>query len=632
MSESEDKLPTGENDLKTSVYNEDGAAPSVVIRRNIEEEDLDSLMPFLATELGMLSALDQKHMNNLDVDGEWTWQEYQKRCLQCNRWFISNKPRQVGMSFGFAAKALARGVLSRGNYNAIFTSFKKEEAVNKISYVRQLIEALPPTFKLRIIRDPQQLIEWENPNKTRVKIMSHAQRPIRGINGDVFLDELAFYQIAEEIYTSALPAVLKVKGTIDVTSTPFGKGGQFYEVFTNPSKYPEFERLHIKWWHNRAYLRDSSLEFFVRAAAEAHKMELHERVYTFGSRGLCVQFENALDDESFRQEFEGYFVDEQAAFFNRALILNCMYPDEESALDDYMPEESDFDIPIEEALEKKSAPIIERYDNVRNKDGKRIQFKRYHSIEELHAAIRSGDVSHRLFGGADVGRTTHSSHFVILEEVILADGSTLQIERFNLNRRGWDLPDQQDYYSNIISKGILSRFAIDSNGLGRHMADFLVREYGDDMIRTLHAGGNNKMQDDHMTNLRARMNSLSLALEYNTRTIEDLYAINRVISASKTISYKADEKKKHHADAAWAIAFASLAGTPFGKQPETYSVTTAKSLESLNIKSSDSRDLLSSSDRIKRHFNKVYSGFGIRETGAFSGLANPGDFIPNYED
>jgi len=625
-------MPPSKTDLKTSVYESDGQSPSIVVRRDPDPEELPGLIDFLSTELGLISVLDPNVLDNYSPTGVWTWENYQEDVIECPFWMICNKPRQAGISYAFATKAFARGMLAKNKYDAIFTSFKKEEAVNKISYVRQLLDALPPQFKKRLIRDPLQLIEWENSNGTRVKIMSHAQRAIRGINGDVFLDELGFYSLADEIYESALPATAMVRGTIDITSTPFGKGGKFYEIVTDKMKYPNYKRFHIKWWNARRYLKREDDEFLVRAMIEAPKMSMEERIYEFGNTYLIDQFRNAQSAESFAQEFEGHFVDEMAAFFNRALILSCMFPSSGTGeIDDYAPIEEDFNIPIEQALAEDDFKIVEKYKGIKDINGKIIKFRKYDSIEDLHVAIGRGDVSYRLFGGADIsGAGGHACHFTILEEVVLPDGKTLQIERFSLNRKGWHVEDQKNYYDNILSQGMLRKLRLDATGLGYHTGEYLTNKYGDSTVEAIQMGGSNRRQEEHMANLRLRLANMDIALAMDMRTIEDLYSIKRVIGANKNVSYRSSEKARHHGDAAWALSFASLAGTPYGEAPISISLKVPDSIKNPRLLNNLNEGLNMSA--VDRYFQMQNSAYKNSESINFSHLAHPGHYINNYED
>jgi phage FluMu gp28-like protein len=556
------------NEFHKSIYDEDSKAPLGVVKRDPEPDEVEDILDFVGTETGLMyGVLDYDVLSKFAPPGiEWEWEDYQLRHLDCTSNYIANKARQVGMSASFAAKAFARGILTTNqNYTAIFTSYKKEEAVNKVKYVKQFLSALPLQFQKKIVRDPQQLIEWENADGTKCKIISHAQRPIRGAHGDIFLDELAFYQFADLIYESALYATEMMGGTIDITSTPFGKFGKFYEIVANADEFPGYYRDWIYWWDCKRYLKHSSDEYLAYASTKAFqhfKKEpeaVEERVHEFGNAKLKRLFSNSATVESFRQEVEGFFVDEQASFISQSLILKCMFPTSLSAIDDYDPHESDFDIPIDEALADKTWPIVDKYE--------RVNFKTYDTIEELYSAVARGEVSDNLVGGADIGTTQHHTEFVIMEELQLPDGKTLQVERFNLSRSKWKLPDQKAYFNSVLSDGFLRKLRMDCTGIGKHMGQELSSVWDESTFEALHMGGSSQKQEREMVNLRSRMEEWGLAMAYDKQKIHDLHSIKRVITQNKNVSYRATERKRHHADYAWAVAFASLAGTAFGEEP-----------------------------------------------------------------
>lgn len=542
-------------------------APAGWVHRDPDEAEVEDLIDFVADEFGFLyGALDHNELSKYSPQGDvWDWEYFQEEYINCNKNYCSNKARQVGMSSGgMAAKAFARGMLTQNrNYTAIFTSYKKEEAINKVNFVRQFLGALPPRFKKKIVRDPRQLIEWENVDGTRSKIISHAQRPIRGSHGDIFLDELAFYQYGEDIYESALNAIGMMGGNIDIVSTPFGKKGIFYDIFTDEHNYPNFVRRKIMWWDCKRYLKRQTDAFLAFARANAPKCETsEERVYKFGNEKIIRLFEDARDVESFQQELEGLFVDEQASFISKELIQKVMFPDGLSAIDDYQPNENDFDIPIEEALENVKFPILEKYPDVR--------FKTYDELEDLYDAVQRGEVSHNLVAGADLGTTRHSTDFVILEEIQDSDGSTLQAERFRLSRREWSLPSQQEYFKKVLLHGFVKKLRMDCTGVGMQTGQYLEERFDSDQFKALQMGGSSKKQETEMVNLRARMENFGIALERDRDKIQQLHNIQRIITPAGNTSYRADDNQKHHSDYAWALAFASLAGTPWGEEPVTF--------------------------------------------------------------
>lgn len=615
------------DDVKTSVFSEDkdGTSPLGVVKRDPEPEEIPEIMNIIGSELGFLTGvLDPEVMNRYAPSGEtWDWEFYQLDYFECPTWWIGNKPRQTGISTAFSGKAFARSQLSQGNYTGIFCSYKKEEAINKIRYVRQFLEALPLKFKKKIIRDPLQLIEWENNDGTISKIISHAQKPIRGHNGDIFLDEIAFYLkgMDQDIYDSALPAVVQVNGTIDITSTPFGKDGLFYDIIANPHRYPEFSRRWINWWECRRYLKDSSDEFLCKAMNEARYMTTEERVYTFGNERIILQFEN-LDINKFKQEFEGFFVDEMATFFDKGMILSCMFDDPE-LIDHYDPRETDFEIPIEEALQANDWPITQEA-------GVDVKFKKYDTIEELSAAIRRGEVSYNLFAGADIAKNRHSTHISIIEEVILPDGETFQIERYNLNSHRdksgiWDLRDQEKFLASLLRDGVVRRLRIDGQGVGSQMAQTLKRDFSS-QVDVITSGGNSSASADHMNNLYSRMKEKKIALAYDRITLEDLHSIKSSMTVSRRQSFRASEKNSRHGDAAWSLAYASLAATPNNARPNKIST---QNLTKLVQPGYEHRQKQSLGRKKRSSYNDLVSGFGSSE---LLNDLDPGTFISNWDE
>lgn len=582
--------------IRTSIYEDDGTAPAAWVPRDITSEDFDDVFEDICKESGFLDkVLDYDQMCMITGSPSFTWEMYQTHYFNSPSWFITNKCRQAGGSFMMAAKAFARAILAGSNYNFIFTSYKKEEAINKIEYVRMLLNALPPRFRKKILRDPNQLIEFQNHNGTKAKILSHAQRPIRGINGDIGLDELAFYLAADEVYQSALPAVASVRGNIDIISTPLGKGGKFYDIFADPKSYPEYQRAAIMWWNCPKYLKHGdNIEFMIDAHRNAKNMSVHDRVEKYGNVWLKQQFDNVTMLEDFKQEFEGYFVDSQAAFFTKDLIMSSMFPKIETSYDDYDIHDDDFvhydqhrrlmKMKPEDAIgrDEDVCAMFKFYKGQRDFHGSPIHFKTYDTVQDLVAAVKRGDISRSLVAGADIGKSHHSTHFIILEEVVLQDQTTLQIERFSINRHNWDLTSQQDFFESILRYGIIKKFHIDKNGLGEQMAQYLKKNF-QGVVYPISTGGTGTLGAEMMNNLRLRMDSASIALVLSDLTITSLYQLERHVNERGGISFKADEKKRHHADAAWAIAFASWAGTKQNDSAVASGLTRRSDVRNSNI-------------------------------------------------
>lgn len=574
--------------LIKSLYDDEPSSlsPMVVVPRDPEPSEFGkiaehvhkemALSEIIHDELSLIQyGLDQESLDLRAPPGtSWEWELYQRQYFEYSilneylgYWYCSNKCRQSGISAAFSIKMLARATLTARDFEGVFVSYKKDEAINKIKYVKDFLAAMPVTFRKKIIRDPLQLIEWENSNGTRSKIFSHAQKEIRGTPASVIvLDELAFYNFAEEIYVSATPALGQTRGILEVTSTPFGKGGVFYELFTDHVKFNNFYREMIYWWYCKRYLRPQyqDPESFVNTMLDAEELPTEERVYKYGNEQIIKLLQNS-DLESFQQEFEGHFVDNQASFFPKDLIYSILYKEAEDNNALYNPKDNDFKDLVtgammspEEALAD-LIPAIQRHENYES-----VKFKRFNTLQDLYFAVKSGEITNNLVAGADIGSTANSTEIVILEEIKLRNGLTVQIERFDMSLAAMPLPDQIPYFKEILDTGIIKKMNIDSTGMGQYTAEELKR-YFPSVVHGFHfASGGIDKKEKIYKNLKARMETGCIALFDNRRTVEHLYSIKREISETGKPQYKAEERKKHHADKAVAIALASYAGTHYG--------------------------------------------------------------------
>jgi hypothetical protein len=113
---------------------------------------------------------------------------------------------------------------------------------------------------------------------------------IRGYTIDLLIaDEAAF--IPEDVWTAVTPMLATTKGNILLLSTPFGKGGYFYDCFNDPN----FKSFHI-----------SSLD-----CPRADKAFLERE-------------RKRMTKSQFMQEYEGLFVDDLRRFFSDELIKKCL--------------------------------------------------------------------------------------------------------------------------------------------------------------------------------------------------------------------------------------------------------------------------------------------------------------------
>ena len=210
----------------------------IVVKEDISEADDKELMDWMATVPGYIEA------HTSTDDGPTKLYDYQIRFMNSKRNFRNvQKSRQVGFSYVYACESLARSQLSKSRYTAIFVSYNQMEAAEKIYYAKFLYDSIPAKWRRKLVVNNKHSMEFEDSTgKVRTRLLSHAQREVRGKGGNtwVYLDEIAHYVMADRIYISALPVVVRGNAGLTTGSSPNGKNNLFYSISTNP-KYNAFK-------------------------------------------------------------------------------------------------------------------------------------------------------------------------------------------------------------------------------------------------------------------------------------------------------------------------------------------------------------------------------------------------------
>jgi phage FluMu gp28-like protein len=224
------------------------------------------------------------------------------------------KGRQEGFSFAVAAKKFIElQNLDVVNMTVQFVSYNLMDAVDKIRYISMMAHSMPEKHRKKIKYETKTSIEfWDKNGKTTSRLVSIACRPPRGKPGDVVLDECAIYGTskAKMIYTAALPSITR-GGNIIIGSTPLGKIGIFYDIYTDKKEYSNYARYTIPWWQSTALCKS-----IVDARATGVKdMDTEDRVRIFGNDILKNELA-ALDLQSFQQEYECTFIDSAESYIS----------------------------------------------------------------------------------------------------------------------------------------------------------------------------------------------------------------------------------------------------------------------------------------------------------------------------
>jgi phage FluMu gp28-like protein len=142
---------------------------------------------------------------------------------------------------------------------------------------------------LKLTTDSKSEVAFEHGGQ----ILSLAQNPrtVRGFAGNVYLDEAAHHRDDKAIYTAILPAISHGY-RLSILSTPLGQSGLFFDVWSDPKTYPDYER---------------------------HAVDINAAVRDGLPMDVDLLRRN-LDDESWRQEYLCEFIDEASSYFPFTLL------------------------------------------------------------------------------------------------------------------------------------------------------------------------------------------------------------------------------------------------------------------------------------------------------------------------
>jgi len=457
------------------------ATPQVVVRRS--EEDFAE---WLSTEWGFLAGLARYDGRPVDLE------RYQIAFLQNRsrfRWVT--KARQVGFSFVFGLEALARCHL-RDGHNAVFISYNRDDAKEKILIAREVYEGLPLGFRKRLIVDSKTELAFESNTRGRrpSRILSSPSKAPRGKKGDIYLDELAHYLNDRAVYKGSTALILRQQSQLSGCSTPLGKRGIFWEIAEEELRpYPHHTRQVVPWWLCTFLCKDVPT-----AAREAPAMATEERVYRFGTQDLIDQYES-LPIEDFQQEFECLFVTEGAAFYPYELIIPC----------------TDDDLEVVEDVEEMKRP------------------------------------KGRLVAGYDVGRRNDRGELSIFDEL-----EEVKVCRLLRTFRDTPFDDQEAYLRHTLDTLPIVRLSIDEQGMGMHLAENLARDYP----QVVPESWTQPSKERWATDFKLLLQRKKVVLPRWRELTAEIHSVERKFTANGRPTFEVRRTAKGHGDRYWSITLA----------------------------------------------------------------------------
>ena len=221
---------------------------------------------------------------------------YQKRWIEDkSRFKIANKGRQTGFSFGVALEVVLDAVehktlwvlLSRGERQSKELMDKVSTHAKAIGHVCDVLESA-----FRIDDRDYKMLEVTLPNGSRIIGLPANPDTARGFSGNVVLDEFAFHRDSRKIWTALYPTITRGY-KIRIISTPNGKSGKFYELWSGDNRWSK------------------------------HEVD----IYTAVKDGLPIDIEELREgcdgEDDWLQEYCCEFLDEASAFLTFELITGC---------------------------------------------------------------------------------------------------------------------------------------------------------------------------------------------------------------------------------------------------------------------------------------------------------------------
>lgn len=477
--------------------------PTIITQKQIDSE---ALLAAMATESGYIELLS---------DPPIQFDDYQREFLESNdRFQIWLKGRQLGFSFVSAARALARSQ-NLDDYTCVISSYKLDDSKEKIRYAKQLYDSLPDQYKKKKLVDNQTSLEFVSRSgrqSTGTRIIAQGKGPIRGKGSnnvlDIILDEFAFFGTWDgTVYTSAVPVLTRVKhGSLTIISTPLGKTGKFFEIWDGVKKYRNYKRRTIYWWDFSLLCKD-----VLRARREALDMHTLQRVEEFGTEQLHELF-NAMDMESFRQEFECAFVDDSTSYFPLTMVYACVMNDE--AAD-------------EKTESEQTRLMADGFTSLRTK------------------------VAGTLGGGYDVGRRRDTSELVSLDAT-----ETGKILRLMETYKQSDFEIQEKELGRFLDISKPKRLCVDETGLGMELAENLRKKFGS-QVEPIPFTNQNKEAMVIALHKEFEKGRSGILIPNDRELISQIVAIKREVTYTGAFRYSVERNEKHHGDKFWALALAN---------------------------------------------------------------------------
>lgn len=524
----------------------------------------------------------QEYMRGRDGKGALVplvLENYQIDALNSTAMFVFVlKGRRLGWSWISVMDGLADAHLTH-SIDAYFVSRNLEEAKDKIKYAVEMWQTMPGKIRKRLagkgVRAHLELLSKDG--VTTCGLKSHPQTEPRSIQGNIYLDEFAYYLRQREILVAASNALAR-QGRLWVISTPrrnddtfheldqlFRKMGAGVELSEEETQLAEAMgddavRFEVPWWHSKAMVKPGLWE---EAQEKAPFMEPVERLLKYGSQRLIRIFAflgRNIDD--FEVEQSCRFASDIERYFGDDVLMPILF--------DPVTDEA-FAASVEYGESKPQLSPIE----IRMR-ASGINSLFFENEDAFIAAARAGKIGRRFVIGVDPG-DVDGWGIVVLEEV--KDG--VAIDRYHTRIRKSDYPNGTDVYPIVrdllqkVGKSVPIRaVAIDiTDGQGKPLAAELRRDSHFGPSRVVERTSNAKFNNDVAIDIRLRMLSQHLALprdfgrmeEAGRSIIKDIKKVRRTMTTQGQFAIESPRDKQGHGDIYYALGVVSTVLDPISR-------------------------------------------------------------------
>lgn len=492
--------------------------------------------------LNYIEAYIEVDQKPIELEG---WQ--QAHVQDVNKYSIVLKSRRTGFSFDVALKGIVKANdPARIKFTRQFVSYNEEDAKEKITFAKEFYHSIPKKYKKPLVSETKTTMEFlDKGGKTTSRLISIACRPPRGRGGDIVFDEMAIYpkNKARVIYTAGLPVIAR-GGCVEIGSTPFGKMGMFYDIFTNRGKYKVFARYTVPWW-----LISKLCNNVTEAARIAPKMETEERVKRFGTNTLITSL-SAMFFEDFQQEYECSFIDSALSFIS----LDLIYANTPGM-----------------RITDRATELIDD-ESGEGVDGSGMEIKVFKDADSLLIGYDPQTHGEILYAGYDVARRRDAA--VIFVIGIMPDGKKRAVAEIEMVNQTFDY--QLSQFRKIMRLPVL-RAAIDQTGQGEPLVEWLQKEFGQSKIEGVIFTSESK--EEMAIRIRTTLEQNNYLLHNDNRFHRQIHSIKRMPTSGGHFRYDSERDGTGHSDSFWAWALADYAvlrkGTAFVK-PGFYSQRKAR--------------------------------------------------------